>query len=141
MRRPLAATPRRVVGGQAERRDEFRNPRTRARVEQRELPVVDGDHAQHPGRGHAALCQRDLHVEEVLRFQLEAAVARLHAQPLDRSRPLWRFHVIEGLQDGNIAFYSKAHHATLDGASIGACCTPACASMNISRVSNTRRWH
>ena len=49
--------------------------------------------------------------------QLEAAVARLHAQPLDRSRPLWRFHVIEGLQDGSVAFYSKAHHATLDGAS------------------------
>jgi WS/DGAT/MGAT family acyltransferase len=49
--------------------------------------------------------------------QLEAAVARLHAQPLDRSRPLWRFHVIEGLQDGGLAFYTKIHHATLDGAS------------------------
>ena len=49
--------------------------------------------------------------------QLEAAVARLHAQPLDRTRPLWRFHVIEGLQDGGLAFYTKIHHATLDGAS------------------------
>jgi WS/DGAT/MGAT family acyltransferase len=49
--------------------------------------------------------------------QLEAAIARLHAQPLDRSRPLWRFHVIEGLKDGQLAFYSKVHHATLDGAS------------------------
>jgi WS/DGAT/MGAT family acyltransferase len=49
--------------------------------------------------------------------QLEAAVARLHAQPLDRSRPLWRFHVIEGLQNGGLAFYTKVHHATLDGAS------------------------
>lgn len=49
--------------------------------------------------------------------QLEAAVARLHAQPLDRSRPLWRFHVIEGLADGGLAFYTKIHHATLDGAS------------------------
>jgi diacylglycerol O-acyltransferase len=48
--------------------------------------------------------------------QLEAAVARLHAQPLDRSRPLWRFHVIEGLADGGLAFYTKIHHATLDGA-------------------------
>ena len=36
--------------------------------------------------------------------KLEAAVARLHAQPLDRSRPLWRFHVIEGLQDGGLGF-------------------------------------
>ncbi|HTN49478.1 MAG TPA: wax ester/triacylglycerol synthase family O-acyltransferase [Burkholderiaceae bacterium] len=49
--------------------------------------------------------------------QLEAAIARLHAQPLDRTRPLWRFHVIEGLQDGGLAFYTKVHHATLDGAS------------------------
>ena len=49
--------------------------------------------------------------------QLEAAIARLHAQPLDRSRPLWRFHVIEGLHDGGLAFYTKIHHATLDGAS------------------------
>ncbi|HQR69778.1 MAG TPA: wax ester/triacylglycerol synthase family O-acyltransferase [Burkholderiaceae bacterium] len=48
--------------------------------------------------------------------QLEAAIARLHAQPLDRSRPLWRFHVIEGLADGGLAFYTKVHHATLDGA-------------------------
>jgi WS/DGAT/MGAT family acyltransferase len=49
--------------------------------------------------------------------QLEAAVARLHAQPLDRGRPLWRFHVIEGLADRGLAFYTKIHHATLDGAS------------------------
>jgi len=49
--------------------------------------------------------------------QLEAAVARLHARPLDRARPLWRFHVIDGLADGGLAFYTKIHHATLDGAS------------------------
>jgi WS/DGAT/MGAT family acyltransferase len=49
--------------------------------------------------------------------QLEAAIARLHSQLLDRSRPLWRFHVIEGLEGGRTAFYSKVHHATLDGAS------------------------
>jgi len=48
--------------------------------------------------------------------QLEAAIARLHAQPLDRARPLWRFHVIEGLAGGGLAFYTKIHHATLDGA-------------------------
>jgi len=48
---------------------------------------------------------------------VRGAVARLHAQPLDRTRPLWRFHVIEGLQDGGLGFYTKIHHATLDGAS------------------------
>jgi WS/DGAT/MGAT family acyltransferase len=49
--------------------------------------------------------------------QLEATIARLHAKPLDRDRPLWAFHVIEGLQSGQPAFYTKIHHATLDGAS------------------------
>lgn len=48
--------------------------------------------------------------------QFEATVARLHAQPLDRARPLWRFHVIDGLADGGLGFYTKIHHATLDGA-------------------------
>lgn len=47
---------------------------------------------------------------------LESLVAKLHAQPLDRSRPLWMFYVIEGLAGGEVAWYSKIHHATLDGA-------------------------
>jgi len=49
--------------------------------------------------------------------QLEAAVARLHAKCMPRDRPLWAFHVIEGLQSGGLGFYTKIHHATLDGAS------------------------
>jgi len=49
--------------------------------------------------------------------QLEATIARLHSKPLDRDRPLWAFHVIEGLQSRQPAFYTKIHHATLDGAS------------------------
>ncbi len=47
---------------------------------------------------------------------LEAVVAELHAQALDRSRPLWQFTVIEGLAGGKVALYSKVHHAALDGA-------------------------
>lgn len=47
--------------------------------------------------------------------QLESLVARLHAARLDRSRPLWRFFVIEGLDNGAIAIYSQVHHAALDG--------------------------
>lgn len=49
--------------------------------------------------------------------QLEAVVARLHAKCMPRDRPLWAFHVIEGLQSGDLGFYTKIHHATLDGAS------------------------
>jgi WS/DGAT/MGAT family acyltransferase len=48
--------------------------------------------------------------------QLEALVATLHAEPLDRARPLWQFTVIEGLKSGQVAMYAKVHHAALDGA-------------------------
>ncbi len=51
--------------------------------------------------------------------QLEALAARLHSTTLDRSRPLWEFYVIEGLQsiDGRarFGFYAKVHHAAVDG--------------------------
>jgi WS/DGAT/MGAT family acyltransferase len=47
--------------------------------------------------------------------QMEALAARLHSSLLDRSRPLWEFYVIEGLADGRVGFYSKVHHAAVDG--------------------------
>lgn len=47
--------------------------------------------------------------------QLENAVARLHSKLLDRARPLWELYVIEGLKSGQAAFYSKVHHAAIDG--------------------------
>jgi diacylglycerol O-acyltransferase / wax synthase len=51
---------------------------------------------------------------------LEDLVARLHPQLLDRARPLWRFHVIEGFDSGLpgrrwVALYSQLHHAAVDG--------------------------
>ena len=47
--------------------------------------------------------------------QMEALCARLHSSLLDRSRPLWELYVIEGLADGRLGFYSKVHHAAVDG--------------------------
>ena len=51
--------------------------------------------------------------------QLSEQVARLHARPLDRSRPLWEIYLISGLPDGKIAIYNKIHHAAVDGVSGG----------------------
>jgi len=47
--------------------------------------------------------------------ELFALVSRLHATLLDRSRPLWEVHLIEGLQKRQLAVYMKMHHAAIDG--------------------------
>ena len=43
-------------------------------------------------------------------------VSRLHGTLLERSRPLWEMHLIEGLQNRQFAVYTKTHHAAIDGA-------------------------
>tara|TARA_R110002110_G_scaffold415561_1_gene650762 strand:+ start:63490 stop:65022 length:1533 start_codon:yes stop_codon:yes gene_type:complete len=47
--------------------------------------------------------------------ELFALVSRLHSTLLDRSRPLWEMHLIEGLQNRQFATYFKAHHCAIDG--------------------------
>lgn len=49
--------------------------------------------------------------------QLWKVVADLHRDPLDRARPLFRLHFIEGLAGGQFAIYVKSHHASWDGRS------------------------
>jgi diacylglycerol O-acyltransferase len=49
--------------------------------------------------------------------ELLALVSRLHGTLLDRHRPLWETHLIEGLEDGRFAVYGKIHHAVMDGVS------------------------
>jgi diacylglycerol O-acyltransferase len=50
-------------------------------------------------------------------LDLLALCSRLHGTLLDRQRPLWELHLIEGLADGRFAMYFKIHHALLDGVS------------------------
>jgi diacylglycerol O-acyltransferase / wax synthase len=52
--------------------------------------------------------------------ELEAQVSKLHPTLLDRKRPLWKFHVFEGLANSpegrkRVGLYSKLHHAAVDG--------------------------
>ena len=52
--------------------------------------------------------------------ELERQVGLLHPVLLDRSRPLWKFHVFDGLADGpagtrRFAMYTQLHHAAVDG--------------------------
>ena len=55
--------------------------------------------------------------------QLCIQAARIHARPLDLSRPPWEFTVVEGLDavegypPGCFAFVTKVHHAAIDGMS------------------------
>jgi WS/DGAT/MGAT family acyltransferase len=55
--------------------------------------------------------------------QLCIQVARIHARPMDLSRPLWEMYVIEGLDNvedlpkGSFALVTKIHHTAIDGVS------------------------
>ena len=49
--------------------------------------------------------------------ELLALTSRLHSTLLDRQRPLWEMHLVEGLEDGRFAVYTKLHHSLMDGIS------------------------
>lgn len=49
-------------------------------------------------------------VRELLRY-----VSLNHGALLDRNRPMWEVHIIEGLNDGRLALYTKVHHSLVDG--------------------------
>jgi diacylglycerol O-acyltransferase len=49
--------------------------------------------------------------------ELLELTSRLHGSLLDRHRPLWETHLVEGLNDGRFAVYTKIHHALVDGVS------------------------
>ncbi|MFG1621391.1 wax ester/triacylglycerol synthase family O-acyltransferase [Kribbella sp. NPDC049227] len=47
--------------------------------------------------------------------ELFELTSRLHGTLLDRHRPLWEMHLIEGVEGRRFALYSKLHHSLLDG--------------------------
>jgi WS/DGAT/MGAT family acyltransferase len=63
----------------------------------------------------------DAHVREIMlpapgsMRQLLDLAAQLYAEPLDRTRPLWRFVVIGGLEGDRAAIWTIIHHSVSDG--------------------------
>lgn len=49
--------------------------------------------------------------------ELLQLTSRWHGTSLDRHRPMWEMHIIEGLADGRVAVYTKVHHSLIDGVS------------------------
>lgn len=49
--------------------------------------------------------------------ELLALVSAEHSNLLDRERPLWEAHLIEGIRGKRFALYTKVHHSMMDGIS------------------------
>ncbi len=92
-------------------------PRYRQRV--REIPFTLG----RPVWVEDAHFNLDYHLRHTAlpapggRDELRNLVGRIMAQRLDLTKPLWEWWVVEGLEDGNWALISKAHHCLVDGVS------------------------
>jgi diacylglycerol O-acyltransferase len=99
-----------------------------ARAFRQKVVRVPGD-LDHPYWIEDADFDLEYHVRQIAlprpgdwrQFCIQAA--RLHARPLDLSKPLWELYVIEGLDDvegvpaGCFGFVLKVHHAAVDGKS------------------------
>ncbi len=90
-------------------------PRLRQRVVSAPLRIVPPEWVDDPE------LDLDYHIRTVAlpppggRRELLDLIAALAETPLDRSRPLWEFTIIEGLADGRAAMLQKVHHTITDG--------------------------
>jgi diacylglycerol O-acyltransferase len=69
--------------------------------------------------------------------ELFALVSRLHSTLLDRNRPLWEVHLIEGVQDRQFALYMKMHHAAIDGVGAMHLTQAMCSTSKSARVTDS----
>jgi WS/DGAT/MGAT family acyltransferase len=94
-------------------------PRLRRRLRSDLFPPVSASWAEDPGFRADAHVRLHHTVGAGGADEFNAWVARIMSQRLDRSRPLWEVHVLEGLADGRAAMLLKVHHAFLDGLGVG----------------------
>lgn len=71
--------------------------------------VVDRIDAEQHVRYHRTAGGRDA---------LRELVSRLHGERMDRAKPMWEIHVIDGAGDGRVAAFMKVHHSLADGVSL-----------------------
>jgi len=81
--------------------------------------------------------------------ELGALVSELLAEPLDRRRPLWKAHVIEGVAGGT-AIVMRVHHAVADGVALvrvlldltgeGEAAAPAAVGRRGAHADGTAAW-
>mgnify|MGYP001827504927 CR=1 FL=1 len=70
-------------------------------------PAADFDIDQHVFYHPAARSRSWTDVREL--------AAGLHEPVMDRSRPLWEYHLIDGIEGSRFAIYFRVHHAYADG--------------------------
>ncbi len=102
---------RRVVAGRLDRLPPFRRRLvcTPGGLDHPHWAEADPDLEQHIRRGALPAPGSDR--------ELAAFTADVLASPLDRDRPLWEIHVVEGLEGGLVAGVAKIHHSAVDGIS------------------------
>lgn len=52
------------------------------------------------------------------RRTLNRLAGELHTPKMDRSRPMWEFHLLDGMDGDRFAVYTRLHHAYADGVTI-----------------------
>src|SRR5436305_3679233 len=73
--------------------------------------------------------------------QVEDVIGEIASTPLDRSRPLWEAHAIEGLEGGRIVIVSKVHHSLADGVASASLLGNVMDSSPVVGAAQRVQWH
>ncbi len=103
------AKVRRAIEAQLHRVPQYRRKLRWVPFENHPVWVDDGEFNLDYHLRHTSLARPGGHE------QLKRLAARVQAQRLDRSRPLWECWVLEGIEGGRFALLLKTHNAMVDG--------------------------